>query len=246
MNTVEIGKAIAEARKKARYSQKSLASCLFVTDKAISKWERGVCLPNVSLLPKLSRLLDIDLEHIISESNDSGAHSWSGELCVDNPCIDIAGKPLLHYMLAYFMLAGITDIAIITKDKDYVRSLNLEQYGLKISFFRFKSEKKMVIDGNFLLFGVNITRQFQSCMMKEENLALFLGDERIPICFYCNGHRASISNTEKKTLARGTIYIPMKTADQIRDAEVFVEMYEKYHSNKISDLSEISKLRGLI
>ena len=246
MNTVEIGKAIAKARKNAGYSQKSLASCLFVTDKAVSKWERGVCLPNVSLFPKISRLLDIDLEHIISGAYDHKTHLCSGELCVDDVRIDVAGKPLIHYLLAYFMLAGITDISIITKDKDYVRGLNLEQYGLNISFFRIRSEKKMVIDGKFLLFGVNITRQFQGCMLKEDNISLCLGERMIPISFYVNGRRVSADKLEKKSLARGTVYIPMTNDEEVRDAAEFIEIYEKYHTNKISDLHEIAKLRGLI
>ena len=246
MNTIKIGKAIAQARKEAGYTQKSLAESLFVSDKAVSKWERGICLPDVSLFSKIAVLLDIDIENLVSEVDDGKNHEWSGVLHIDDVRVDIAGKPLLHYMLAYFMLVGITDIAILTKDKAYVRSLNLEQYGLNISFFRFSSEKTMVIDEKFLLFGVNLTRKLQNCMLMDENVTLFLGDERIPISFF---HKGSIENdrsTERKLLARGNIYIPMRTEEEMSAAASFVELYEKYHSNKISDLREISVLRGLI
>ena len=246
MNTAEIGKIIAEARKAAGYTQKSLAECLFVTDKAISKWERGICLPDVSLFSKLSILLDIDIEHLIAIPTPQKNNNWSGELHIDDVRGNIAGKPIIHYLLSYFMLVGITDIAIITRERDYVRSLHLEKYGLNISFFSFASEKKMVVYDKFLLFGVNVTRKLQSCMSAEENVSLFLGDKKIPITFYNKEFCTDKKITDKKIVARGTVYIPMRTDTQLKDAAAFVEIYEKYHTTKISDLTEIATLRGLV
>ncbi len=245
MNTVEIGKVIAQARKEAGYTQKSLAECLFVTDKAVSKWERGICLPDVSLLSKLSVLLDLDFEHLISNPRQQNDHIWSGELRVENIRQTVAGKPLVHYLIAYFMLAGITDIAIITKDREYIRSLHLEKYGLNISFFEFNSDKRMVVYDKFILFGVNLTRQFQSCMSYENSVSLYLGDEKIPITFYNKDSDGDTEKSDIKKLARGTVYIPMRTSEEITDASGFVETYEKYHTTKISDLNEIAVLRGL-
>ncbi len=245
MNTKEIGIFIKKSRKAAGYTQKSLASGLFVTDKAVSKWERGICLPDVSLFPKLSVLLNIDIENLISLPLVGKKHEWGGELWVDDVRGTVAGKPLIHYLLAYFMLVGITDIAIMTKDRDYVRSLNLEKYGLNISFFNLTSEKKMVINDKFLLFGVNITRQFRNCMASDDNISLFLGDKKIPITFYNGTLSRDPKKVDKKVLGRGTVYIPIHTDEELEDATLFIEIYEKYHANKISDLKEISILRGL-
>ena len=64
----ETGRLIKECRIRAGYTQVSLAEVLHVTDKAISKWERGICLPDVTLLPKLSLLLDVDLDLFISKT----------------------------------------------------------------------------------------------------------------------------------------------------------------------------------
>ena len=60
------GNIIKEHRIRAGFTQNALAAALHVTDKAISKWERGICLPDVTLMPKLSLLLDVDLEVFIS------------------------------------------------------------------------------------------------------------------------------------------------------------------------------------
>lgn len=45
----ETGKIIQELRAKTRVIQKTLADALHITDKAISKWERGICLPDETL-----------------------------------------------------------------------------------------------------------------------------------------------------------------------------------------------------
>ena len=62
----ETGKIIQELRIKAGFTQITLAEALHITDKAVSKWERGLCLPDVTLLPKLSLLLDVDMDVLIA------------------------------------------------------------------------------------------------------------------------------------------------------------------------------------
>ena len=64
----ETGKIIQELRTNAGFTQKTLAEALHITDKAVSKWERGLCLPDVTLLPKLSLLLDVDMDVLIAKS----------------------------------------------------------------------------------------------------------------------------------------------------------------------------------
>lgn len=61
MDNVKIGKLIAECRKIKKMTQKELADKLGVTDKSVSKWERGVCLPDVSLYMELCNILEISL-----------------------------------------------------------------------------------------------------------------------------------------------------------------------------------------
>ena len=51
MDLIRIGQYIAGKRKALGLTQKQLAEKLGVSDKSVSKWERGVCLPDVSALP---------------------------------------------------------------------------------------------------------------------------------------------------------------------------------------------------
>ncbi len=61
MNQEKIGKLIAECRKEKKMTQVELAEKLRVTDKSVSKWENGKCLPDVSLYKDLCNLLGITL-----------------------------------------------------------------------------------------------------------------------------------------------------------------------------------------
>jgi len=66
MDNNKIGAFIASRRKELGLTQQALANKLYVTDKAISKWERGISLPDITLLKKLSKILQVDIEDILS------------------------------------------------------------------------------------------------------------------------------------------------------------------------------------
>jgi transcriptional regulator with XRE-family HTH domain len=65
MNQENIGKFIADLRKEKNMTQQELADKLNVTDRAISNWERGRRLPDISLLKELSNLFGVTIDEII-------------------------------------------------------------------------------------------------------------------------------------------------------------------------------------
>jgi len=84
MDQVKIGKLIAECRKAKRLTQVELANLLGVTDKSVSKWENGVCLPDVSLYKEICKILDITLNEF-----------FSGERLTDETFKEVADNNLL-------------------------------------------------------------------------------------------------------------------------------------------------------
>ena len=66
MNQIKIGRFIAESRKKANLTQVQLAEKLGITDKAISKWERGVAMPDTSIMLELCDILGISVKELLS------------------------------------------------------------------------------------------------------------------------------------------------------------------------------------
>lgn len=82
MDLVKIGKYIAGKRKALGMTLKQLAEKLNMSDKSVSKWERGICLPDVSVYMELCEILgisineflageDIDAENVEKKSEDN-------------------------------------------------------------------------------------------------------------------------------------------------------------------------------
>ena len=66
MDQLLIGKFIAQERKRKGYTQKQLSEKLGISDKTVSKWERGNGFPEVSLLLPLCNELDITVNELLS------------------------------------------------------------------------------------------------------------------------------------------------------------------------------------
>ena len=67
----EVGHFIYKRRKELHYTQKDLADMLYVTDRAVSKWERGISVPDIATLLQLSRILKVDVDVILNGGNHS-------------------------------------------------------------------------------------------------------------------------------------------------------------------------------
>ncbi len=66
MNQEKIGKFIASVRKENKLTQEELAQFLGVSINAVSKWERGICLMDMSLLKPLCEKLNISVNELLS------------------------------------------------------------------------------------------------------------------------------------------------------------------------------------
>ena len=66
MDQIKIGKFIQDKRKENKLTQANLAEKLNITDRAISKWENGICLPDVSIMYELCDILNITINDLFS------------------------------------------------------------------------------------------------------------------------------------------------------------------------------------
>ena len=66
MDQIMIGKFIAECRKEKKLTQAKLAEQLGISDRAVSKWETGKCMPDASLMPELCELLGISINDLFN------------------------------------------------------------------------------------------------------------------------------------------------------------------------------------
>ena len=61
----KFGAFVAELRREKGMTQKELAERLFVSDKAVSKWERGLSLPDISLLQPMADIFGVSVTELL-------------------------------------------------------------------------------------------------------------------------------------------------------------------------------------
>ncbi len=72
MDAKKTGKIICKYRKKNNLTQEELARQLFISAKAVSKWERGVSFPDISVLIPLSEILGVSLYDLLKGEDSNG------------------------------------------------------------------------------------------------------------------------------------------------------------------------------
>lgn len=69
-NRKSFGSFLLQRRKELGLTQKEFAELLFVTDSAVSKWERGLAYPDITLLQSICRILQVSEKELLSASED--------------------------------------------------------------------------------------------------------------------------------------------------------------------------------
>lgn len=192
MDPVKVGAAIRQLRLRAGYTQHDLADCLHVTDKAVSKWERGLSLPDVSIVTKLSILLNCDVDNLLEGNLSYLETAWQG-LLILRECPDVSagsevfGKPLVYLFLSYFMLAGIGSIYIScgARDRQCITALlgDGSAYGIHLAFLPDtplpRNANTMAVFGHPFVYGPNLTKYFQRAMSRQNGISVLTADKSV-------------------------------------------------------------------
>ena len=122
MNLEKIGKFIASSRKKQNLTQEQLAEQLGITKNAVSKWERGLCLMDMSLLEPLSKILKVTVNEILAgekiERNDLPQKA-------DDNIINIAKKEVENLKAIKMGTLGMTIASTILIIYGLINDLNI-------------------------------------------------------------------------------------------------------------------------
>lgn len=242
----ETGKIIQELRINAGFTQKTLAEALHITDKAVSKWERGLCLPDVALLPKLSLLLDVDMDLLIAKSIEQ--EEWVGVIAIQHCDFSqiIYDKPLVYYLLIHYLLLGITNIHVLTNEinRKYLQGQPFTDLGFHFSFEKPEAANMMILNHPWFLFGSDLTQQFQGAMLSERNIKLIPQNQE-PVFFFSYGNayfsdpKKFMKTAAKRTLGRGMVCLDMSDYDKSLDVANFVRIYQQNTGLMIGDLQEV-------
>ena len=120
----DFGTFVATLRKERGYTQKELAEKLYISDKAVSKWETGVSVPDVALLVPLAEVLDVSVTELLQcqrspqdepmdpvevEDLVKAAISYSEE----NPAGKRTSKPRLRRIYILCVLVMLLELALM-------------------------------------------------------------------------------------------------------------------------------------
>lgn len=123
MDQIAIGKFIFKKRKEQNFTQEQLAERLGVSNKTISKWETGKCMPDYSIIEPLCQELNITLAELLDgEEDEKSIHTYDSQqiLKMMKETQDLKNKKLMLigivvslsgiFFLIYSQLIGGTDI----------------------------------------------------------------------------------------------------------------------------------------
>ena len=66
MDNIKVGELIRRLRHEKNMTQLQLAGLLHISDKTVSKWERGMGCPELSLITELSRIFEVNMQDLLS------------------------------------------------------------------------------------------------------------------------------------------------------------------------------------
>lgn len=112
MDYQRIGLLISNLRKEKRLTQKELADKLGITDRAVSKWERGLGCPDISLLDDLSRILDVSILEILKGRRLDKDEILNNENIIES--MSYSKESFKYKLKKYFNIICISIILIIS------------------------------------------------------------------------------------------------------------------------------------
>lgn len=222
MDKRRIGKAIAYLRKRAGYTQQDLADRIGISDKAVSKWERGIGAPDIAYVGKLASLLDIDTDSLLAGDVIHHDEEWRGVLIIpeNNRGITVGSmvysKPIVYFLLSYFMLVGIKNIYVCCSEQDeriiYSEFADGQKLGLTLLYCKNNATQHtqftnlfnllgrdlscgnlMIVSERILLYGVDQTRFFHKAMTHRDHITIL----SLPKKYNCSTSKLAFDTTRK-------------------------------------------------
>lgn len=254
MEQERIGKFIARLRKEKSLTQKDLANKLNVSVNAVSKWERGICLMDMSLLKPLSEILDVSIQELLSgEKLDTNninkivedAINYSNNKIKENKKRII--KRILIIIISLVLLIIIGYKSILLYNINFIKSNIIENGGFHNSNYNDKLSimgenadnyytfKDMLIE-NIFDKSINKTkRKYNEVFEFANNKKIYMGIEVNEDNYFDNLNYNNIVNYKK--------YIQKYNLNNENEIYKFLANFKE---ENVSIFSPISKLKDYL
>ncbi|MCM1156166.1 MAG: helix-turn-helix domain-containing protein [Roseburia sp.] len=137
----QIGSRLSICRQNKNMTQEELANRLGITPQALSKWERGVSLPDTAMLPDIARMLEVSTDYLLGVN---GYHMAGKD---DSEIQNVIGENLRNSLEPLELIFGI-EITPLFMDNQYVDEirelrLKLSHEGFLLPVFRIRDDVKL-------------------------------------------------------------------------------------------------------
>lgn len=175
MDNIKIGKLISKLRKQKGLTQQELADMVGIGNQAVSKWERGITIPDISIINELSKILEISSDELLKGELDSSPHT------VTTSKVNKTNKGITKKLLIFISLIIILVISYLT----IITYLNNKTYKYDL----ISMSKEYNIDGYIKLYKDNLTlvideldftdKDFLNTEILNYDYKIMIGDELI-------------------------------------------------------------------
>lgn len=201
MNQEKIGKFIQELRKEKGLTQEELAEKLGITKNAVSKWERGISLMDLSLLKPLSEILDVSITEILSGDriDDKSLKNVSEEVVkntVEYSDKKIKKSRIKNIIFSILLVVGLMFVCFLSYKLFLLDRFSLDEPDIASEVaegFRNKKELKIYKrtideDDYFVLGNFKIRNDFKECKLDKRN------SEMEPFQYICSDSKFIFSS----------------------------------------------------
>ena len=181
------GSMIKNLREQKKLTQAELAEKIFVTDKAISKWETGRGYPDISIVESLAKALDISVIELLSGKNVINTNRQSNMNRVQFYVCPVCGNIIQSTGEALISCCGITLPPLEAEESDKNHSVRIER--IEDEFF--VSVEHEMTKNHYISFIAAIRSdgvEIQKLYPEQNAEARFKISGTKQVLFYCNQH----------------------------------------------------------
>lgn len=182
MDNDKVGHFIAKLRKKKGLTQDELGNMLGISGKSVSKWERGLNMPDISLIYKLSEVFDVDLNQLLNgeDAIKSVVDLQNEENAVNTLKIESDDKSLRKTkkkskkrLKFKIIISLIIIVLFVIAFVIWVHNKG-DSYAVESSTEGFTVDGKLTIEDNgYVLYVSNISCLFEECLTETINTAQY-------------------------------------------------------------------------
>ena len=195
MNNDKVGHFIAKLRKKKGLTQDELGNMLGISGKSVSKWERGLNMPDISLIYKLSEVFDVDLNQLLNGEdaiksvvdlqNEENAIKSVVDLQNEENAVNtlkiksddkssIKTKKKSKKILSFKIVIFLIIIVLFVISFAFGFHNKGDSYAVESSTEGFTVDGKLTIkDNGYVLYVSNISCLFEECLTETINTAQY-------------------------------------------------------------------------